>query len=240
MFTIARSRRVATGLPVAAACAVLAMSLTGCSIGGDPSSDSLSYDAGGPANTLRVKNLGGRIEVVAGDQSTIKVTETYTYTDGKPKTTHSLQNNELKLEATGCGSVGMGGKCDVRYKVEVPRDTATYLEGSGGSITVTGLSGTTYAKIGGGGVEVKDSTAKEVTAHSGGGGVILQFNGVPDKVEATTGGGSVSVKVPKGPYAVDTGDSGGRLSHVTVDVDSSSPHKIKATTGGGSVLVEAN
>ncbi|MFE2728085.1 hypothetical protein [Kitasatospora sp. NPDC059327] len=240
MFTTARSRRVVGALPIAAACAVLAMSLTGCSVGGDAKSDTLSYDAGGPANTLRVKNLGGRIEVVAGDQNTIKVSETYTYTDGKPKTTHSLQNNELKLEATGCGSVSMGGKCDVTYKVEVPRDTTTHLEGSGGSITVTGLSGTTYADIGGGGVEVKASTAKNVTAHSGGGSVAVQFTEVPDKVEATTGGGSVSVKVPKGSYAVDTGDTGGRLRHVTVDVDSNSPHKIKATTGGGSVVLEAN
>ncbi|MFJ9776071.1 hypothetical protein ACIRVF_33350 [Kitasatospora sp. NPDC101157] len=167
------------------------------------------------------------------------MTETYTYTDGKPKTSHSLQNNELKLESTGCGSVGMGGKCDVAYKVEVPRSTTTHLEGDGGSISVTGLSGATYAHIGGGSVEVKNSTAKDVNAHSGGGSVEVQFSEVPDNVEATNGGGSVTVTVPKGSYAVDTGDASGRLRDVTVNVDANSPHKIKATTGGGPISVEA-
>jgi len=229
------SRRLATGATKAALCAATASTLlTGCSK--QIKTDQSSYDVKDTITSLRVDDYEGAIEVVPGTGSAAKVTEKFEYTDGRPQTKHSVKGSELVLKNSGCGSAA--DKCGVRYRVEVPVNTATHLTLGGGDITVRGLSGTTYAKLEGGSVDIADSLAKTVTARVGGGDVTVTFTGVPDKVGASSEGGDVTVRLPQGRYAVDATTEGGRRS-VAVKTDSSSPHKIRARTEGGDVSVEA-
>ncbi|MFI9269664.1 DUF4097 family beta strand repeat-containing protein [Kitasatospora sp. NPDC052896] len=243
MSTKARSSTAARGGRWAVAVAVAAVAVTGlvsgCSVL-DSRTDSQSYQVTDAVKSVNVDDRGGSIEVVATDQSTVTVVETYTYSDGKPRTTHSVRDGELTLQANGCSSSGfghVGSKCDVSYRLEVPRATATHLTSDGGSISLEGLSGTTYAHTSGGAVDVHDSAATDVTAQTDGGSVDVRLDRTPDQVDAESGGGSVRIRVPKGSYAVDLdGSVTGRSVGVTTDPTST--HRIKAHTGGGSVSVE--
>ncbi|MGK4578684.1 DUF4097 family beta strand repeat-containing protein [Kitasatospora sp. HPMI-4] len=218
------------------ATAVAAVAFAGGCSAVESRTDSQTYDVADAVKSLRVEDRGGSIEVVATDRSTVKVVETYIYSEGRPRTSHSVQDGELTLRATGCGSTGLGAKCDVAYRVELPRSAATHLENNGGSISVEGLSGATYAHTDGGSVEISHSVAKDVTARTDGGSVNVGFDQTPDQVDAHSGGGAVSVRLPKGSYAVDLGGSVTNRS-VGVAVDPASPHRIKAHTDGGSVSV---
>ncbi|MFI5782813.1 hypothetical protein [Nocardia sp. NPDC051570] len=136
--------------------AVAAFTLTGGYSGLDRKTDSQTYDVADPVTAVRVENRGGAIDIVATDQHTVKVVETYTYSNDKPHTTRSVRDGELTLQATGCDSTGWFDHCGgVAYRVEVPRATATHLENGGGTITVQGLSGAVYAHTGGGTVSVQ-------------------------------------------------------------------------------------
>ncbi|UQA97553.1 hypothetical protein [Streptomyces halobius] len=147
MTTTPRSVRLTNGTKKAALCAVAASALlAGCSPAGSDQTESTSYEVKESVSALRMKNTGGKIEVVASDSKTIRVTETYTFDADKPKTEHSVSGNKLNLVSSGCG--GGSGTCDVDYRVQVPRTMQTHLENESGSITVHGLSGATNAQTG--------------------------------------------------------------------------------------------
>ncbi|MGW1895519.1 DUF4097 family beta strand repeat-containing protein [Streptomyces sp. NPDC002004] len=221
----------------AAVCAAVgvALSAAGCSFS-PAKTGKESYGVEQKVTSLRVDDYAGDVEVVAGSGDSVEVVEKYEYSDGKPRTEHSVRAGELLLKSSGCG--GDADKCSVKYRVEVPAATAVHLTVGGGDITVRGLSGATYAKSEGGQVRVAQSSAKDVTAGNGGGDVSVSFAAVPDKVDASTEGGDVTVRLPRGAYDVDARTEGGDRK-VDVRTDSGSPHKVTAHTEGGDVRVES-
>ncbi|MFF4038456.1 DUF4097 family beta strand repeat-containing protein [Streptomyces sp. NPDC001816] len=233
MTTKPQSLRITGGAKVAALCAVAASLLTACSLT-PPKTGEESYDVTEKITSLRVDDYAGSIEVVGGNGDTVKVTEKYEYSDGKPQTEHSAKSGELLLKNSGCGSGA--DKCGVKYIVEVPASTSTHLTLGGGEITVRGLSGATYAKSEGGSVQVSESGAKAVTALVDGGDASASFSAVPDRVRVESGGGDVTVRLPQGTYDVDAKTEGGDRK-VSVKTGPDSPHKIKAHTDGGDVSV---
>ncbi|MGK4582312.1 DUF4097 family beta strand repeat-containing protein [Kitasatospora sp. HPMI-4] len=210
--------------------------LTGC--GSDKvSTETQTYQVSEHITTLNVQSPGGTIEVVAGTQNTVQVTETLRYNGDKPKSTHTTSGAQLSLQASECGSGLFGDKvCEVGYRVEVPKDVAAHLHSSGGTIKVTGLAGATELSSDGGAIHADGLTAKQVTAKADGGSISVGFAAVPDQVTLTTSGGNVSTQLPDGVYAVDAGTTGGS-QQVQVKTDPSAPHRIKVHTDGGNISV---
>ncbi|MEU9479542.1 DUF4097 family beta strand repeat-containing protein [Streptomyces sp. NPDC048191] len=233
MTTTSQSSRLTNAAKLAALCAVTASLATACSLT-PPKSGEKSYEVTEKVTSLRVDDYAGSIEVVGGNSGAVKVTEKYEYSDGKPRTEHSVKGGELLLKNPGCGADA--DKCSVKYRVEVPAAVAAHLTLGGGEITVRGLSGTTYAKSEGGSVQVSESSAKTVTALVDGGDASASFAAVPDQVRVESGGGDVTVRLPQSTYAVTAQTDGGDRK-VAVKTDPASPHKIKAHTDGGDVSV---
>ncbi|MEU6070199.1 hypothetical protein ABZ864_38640 [Streptomyces sp. NPDC047082] len=120
-----------------------------------------SYDVTGRITALRVDDCAGSIEAVPTTGDSVKVVEKYQHSDGKPRTEHPVHDGQLLLKSSGCGSGA--DKCAVTYHVEVSATTPAHLTLGGGDIAARGLSGTTYAKSGGGSVDIADSSAKSLT-----------------------------------------------------------------------------
>ncbi|WP_274915862.1 DUF4097 family beta strand repeat-containing protein [Streptomyces sp. WZ-12] len=217
-------------------CAALTLLTTGCSlvVGGPQKSDQRTYGVDGTVRSLSATTHGGDIEIVPVDAGgTVKVTEKLKYDDAKPETSHTLKDGRLTLTSEDCS---YGHRCEVGYRVLLPRDASVDLHTSGGNVTVRGAGGGITAVTSGGDVTVEDTTARTAKLKTSGGNVEATLGAVPDEVSAHTSGGDVTVRVPKGSYAVDAGTSGGSRK-VTVATDEGSAHKISARSSGGDVSV---
>ncbi|MFC9230005.1 DUF4097 family beta strand repeat-containing protein [Streptomyces decoyicus] len=217
-------------------CAALTVLTTGCSLSGyGPTKDAeRTYTVRGTVTALSATTHGGNIEVVPVDAGgSVKVTEKYVYNDRKPNPEHGVKDGRLTLKAADCG---MGRKCEVNYRVLLPRNASVDLRTSGGDITVRGAAGGIAAETSGGDITVADSAARTAKAKTSGGDVDLALSTAPDEVSGRTSGGNVTIRLPKGSYAVNATTSGGTRK-VSVPTDEGSAHKVTARTSGGDVSV---
>ncbi|MFI1156816.1 DUF4097 family beta strand repeat-containing protein [Streptomyces sioyaensis] len=217
-----------------AALAVLVVA--GCSLPdyGPTKSAQRTYSVPGTVGALSATTHGGNIEIVPVDAGgSVRVTEKYRYNDRKPTPAHTVKDGRLTLKAAECG---MGRRCEVDYRVLLPRTASVDLHTSGGDITIRGTKGQIAAETSGGDVTVTDSAARTVRARTSGGNVDLALAAAPDEVAGRTSGGNVTIRLPKGAYAVDAATSGGHRK-VSVPTDGRSAHKVTARTSGGDVSV---
>ena len=112
----------------------------------------------------------------------------------------------------------------ISFKVFVPRNVSTDLSTSGGSISLTNLSGNLDFTTSGGSLNV-DNVSGKVNGRTSGGSINLENS--KDDIELTTSGGSIEAKNCDGKLRLVT--SGGSVHLKDLKGD------IKATTSGGSV-----
>ncbi|MGX7762662.1 DUF4097 domain-containing protein [Streptomyces angustmyceticus] len=208
----------------------------GCSLPGygPPKRSERTYTVPDKVTALTATTHGGDIEVVPVDTGgSVKVTEKYVYNESKPTPEHSVKGGRLTLKAAECG---MGRRCEVGYRVLLPRNASVELRTSGGDITVHGAAGGITAETSGGDINVADSPARTAKARTSGGDVDLALSAAPDEVSGRTSGGDVTIRLPKGSYAVDASTSGGDRE-VSVPTDEESAHKVMARSSGGDVTV---
>jgi DUF4097 and DUF4098 domain-containing protein YvlB len=221
-----------------AATALSGALLTGCAGGAasNAETDTRSFTVSDKVNALSIEASGGDIEVTGDSGSTVRVTETITYTGDRPKTGRQLSDGKLSLSAgPDCGPID-DSDCDLTYRVKVPSSLLSVrLLGLGGSITVRNLAGSVEAHTTGGSLRADKLAGKSLVARVSGGEMTGNFTRVPDKVDVEANGGNVSVKVPStASYAVDAKSTGGR-SKVSVTKDPGSARTIKLRTVGGDV-----
>ena len=113
---------------------------------------------------------------------------------------------------------------NISFKVFVPRNVSTDLETSGGSISLTNLSGTLEFSTSGGSLDV-DNVSGKVHGKTSGGSINLENS--KDDIQLSTSGGSIDAKNCDGKLRLST--SGGSLDLSDLKGD------IEATTSGGSV-----
>lgn len=217
-------------------CAAMTVLMTGCSLSGyGPTKKAeRTYSVEGRVTALSATTHGGNIDVVPIDAGgSIKVTEKYRYNDRKPSPQHTVKGGRLTLKAEDCG---MGRRCEVGYRVLLPRNASVDLHTSGGDITIHGTAGAINAETSGGDIRVADSTARTAKVRTSGGDVDVALSAAPDEVSGRTSGGNVTIRLPKGSYAVDAKTSGG-TSKVEVPTAAGSAHKVIARTSGGDVQV---
>lgn len=227
-----------SSLAAVAAATLSGALLTGCKGGAasNEETDTRSFTVSDKVTALSIEASGGDIEVTGDSGSTVRVTETITYTGDKPKTGRQVSDGKLSLSAgPDCGPID-DSDCDVTYHVKVPSTLLSVrLVGLGGNITVKNLAGSVEARTTGGSLRADELAVKSLVAKVSGGGMTGNFAQIPDKVDVEANGGNVSVKVPStASYAVDAKSTGGK-SKVSVTRDSGSPRTIRLRTVGGNV-----
>jgi hypothetical protein len=115
----------------------------------------------------------------------------------------------------------------ISFKVFVPKNVATDLSTSGGSISLTGLAGKQDFKTSGGSLHVKDVSGT-ITGRTSGGSIHVE--NATQNIDLTTSGGSIHAKNCKGDIKLNT--SGGSLDLSGLD------GTIKASTSGGGIRGE--
>ena len=113
---------------------------------------------------------------------------------------------------------------NISFKIFVPRNVSTDLSTSGGSISLTNLSGNLKFSTSGGSLDL-DNVGGNVDGRTSGGSINLENS--KDDIELATSGGSIDAKNCEGKLRLTT--SGGSLDLKDLKGD------IRATTSGGSI-----
>jgi Putative adhesin len=223
-------RRVA----VSALVAVVLGSLAACSAG-RTTTDEQSYEISEQVSALVVDGRAAAITVEAGE-GPVTVTEVYRYGDDRPGTSHRLDGTTLTLTDTGCQNDER--RCDVEFRVRVPRATTLTVTAKAGAVKVNGLAGNVMVTTEAGVVEANGLAGDEVTITTQAGATSLEFAKAPKAVKVSTQLGAVDVRLPTGTaYAVDVATDLG-ASDVSVQRDAASAHRIQVKTEVGAIRVK--
>ncbi|GAA3779938.1 DUF4097 family beta strand repeat-containing protein [Plantactinospora mayteni] len=203
---------------------------------------------------LTISKNNGDLDVRPADIDQVEVTRWFSGRSGiggTPKATWNLAGEELIL-TTRCGAIG--GACDVRYQVRVPKDVALTIDGDNGKISASGfdtalrirsdngavsvgdVSGDLTLHTDGGQLRATGITSGRVDAGSQNGEIHLSFTAVPDQVEVRTENGAVTVDVPHATYKVTTTTESGDV-RVDVPKDADSSHALTARTDNGPITL---
>jgi hypothetical protein len=137
----------------------------------------------------------------------------------------SIANNKLTATAKSKERITDWRKSlNISFKVFVTKNVSTDLTTSGGSISLTNVSGNQNFSTSGGSLNV-DNVSGTVDGRTSGGSINLENS--KDDIELTTSGGSIEAKNCDGKLRLST--SGGSLHLKDLKGD------IRATTSGGSV-----
>jgi len=112
----------------------------------------------------------------------------------------------------------------ISFKISVPRQVNSNLQTSGGSIKISGLSGSQDFKTSGGSLSVDDVSGNTRGATSGGSITVSASN---DNIDLATSGGSITAKDCTGKINLAT--SGGSLNMSNLN------GTVNAATSGGSI-----
>jgi DUF4097 and DUF4098 domain-containing protein YvlB len=197
--------------------------------------DEQSYDVAEQVESLIIDARAAAVKVEAGDGA-IKVTETYHYSEDKPRTSHEVSGTALRLTESGCATDEL--RCNVEFKIRVPAATAVQITTRAGAISLADLTGDVTVVTDAGAVEGKGIGADSVSVKTQAGATSLQFAEPPASVEASTELGAIAVKLPSGTsYAVDVSTTAGG-SDIKVQQDPASPHRLSLRTNLGAIKVE--
>jgi len=137
----------------------------------------------------------------------------------------SVVNNKLVATAKAKEKIrDWKNALSISFRIFVPQNVSTDLNTSGGSISLTNLSGKQDFTTSGGSLHVEKVSGK-VNGRTSGGSIDLEDS--KDDIELTTSGGSIDARNTQGTLKLVT--SGGSLKL------SGLKGNIKATTSGGSV-----
>ena len=214
--------------------AIVVLPLTACS-GGSTTNEELSYQINQPIAALIIDARAASVAVVVGD-GPVAVTEEYRYSKSKPVTAHQVEGQTLRLTESGCGNDEL--RCDIGYRITMPKTVSAEITAQAGAVKVDGLAGNVSVATQAGAVEGRSLTSAEVRVKTEAGAASLEFATAPDLVQATTSIGAVELRVPDTTaYAVDVKTSVG-ASSVGVRVDPESAHRVEVHTDVGSVKIQ--
>jgi Putative adhesin len=213
--------------------------------------------AAGDVTLVDVHNSAGSVVVRGSDRADDTIRVTTRVDHGLRRTGHSerIEGDRLVLD-TSC-PLFLTTFCEVRYTIDVPREIDLSVRGSGGSITVTDVTGDVDLDSDAGGVDVErvggdrlrmdsdagsvsaaDVRSTDVEATSDAGSVTVRFAGDPRTVRADSDAGGVELVLPPdgGPYRVEADSSAGGVE-TSVNTSRTSDRRITATSDAGSVTV---
>ena len=218
----------------AALTAIALLPLAACSAG-STTTEELSYQIDQSVTALVIAARAASVAIVVGD-GPVTVTEEHRYSRSKPTTAHRVEGQTLRLTESGCGDDEL--RCDVEYRIRMPKAISAEITAQAGAVRVDGLAGNVHVTTEAGAVEGRALTSDEVIIKTEAGAASLEFAEAPTLVQTTTSMGAVEVRVPgTTAYAVDVQTSVGGSS-VGVEQDPASAHRIEVHTDLGAVKIE--
>ncbi|MBO0803091.1 MAG: DUF4097 family beta strand repeat protein [Nocardiopsaceae bacterium] len=192
-----------------------------------------TYAVTAPVRTVTI-DAGGTITVTGTrKRGPVRVTESPSYSVTPPSATHTVKGSALTLGYT-CKSQLI---CSVSYDVTVPRGTAVHVDGHGGSVTLTSLSGPVTAQTSTGLISATGLSGRSAALKSDAGGINATFTAPPASVQASTDVGSVTIGVPGSAAYQVNADAIVGVSNVSVRHAASTRHVITAHSDLGDITV---
>ena len=209
--------------------------------GGEPYlSQSFSINGSGD---LKVETSGSSVAVTGTSGNSVTI-DMYVKYKGKEIDTESAEvealledyeldfsqnGNTITLIAKKSGSWGWNSDngLNLTFKILVPHTMSTNINSSGGSISLTEITGEQEINTSGGSINVSKSDGKLLTRSSGGSFRLEEFRG---DVSVKTSGGSVKISQVEGDISI--GSSGGSVSLEEIN------GSIDASTSGGSIKAQ--
>jgi hypothetical protein len=203
---------------------------------------SQSFSLSGPGD-LQVETSGSAITVSGTSGNTVTIDMYVKYKgneiDGESAEVEELledytldfsQNgNTISVVAKRSGNWGWdsNNKLSLAFKISVPHAMSSNIKSSGGSISLTEITGKHEISTSGGSVQILKSKGELFTKSSGGSFRLEDFSG---NVSVQTSGGSVKVSQLTGDLEI--GSSGGSVNLEEID------GSINANTSGGSIKAQ--
>ncbi|MER5489806.1 DUF4097 family beta strand repeat-containing protein [Streptomyces sp. NPDC002454] len=251
------SRPRRTLLLVTAGAALLA--LVGCSSDAEEDSTPDRRSFALPGTTLTVDSDGSALELVPADHEEVRVTRWFQgrkLIGSSPTFSWRMQNDQLTLRHDCSGFIAV---CDLKHRIEVPRDTSVTVRNGDGSVRASGFrspldittrsgsvrvhdtSGALTLRSSDGSISAEGVRSRRVTARTDDGSLRLSLAAVPGRVAARSSDGSVTIALPRGEheatrYRVEARSGDGSVT-VSVPRDERSRHSVSARSGNGSVTV---
>ncbi len=194
---------------------------------------------------LHVETSGAAVSVSGTSGNAVKI-DMYVKHKGKEIETESAEveelledyeleflqeGNEITVKAKRKGSWGWdsSNKLNLAFKISVPHDMSTSIKSSGGSISLSEITGFHEVNTSGGSIKILKSEGELETKSSGGSIRVEEFRG---DVSLQTSGGSVKVSQLTGDLQISS--SGGSVNLEEID------GSINANTSGGSIKAHLN
>ena len=115
----------------------------------------------------------------------------------------------------------------ISFKISIPKQVNNNLQTSGGSIHISGLSGTQNFKTSGGSLTVESVSGKIAGVTSGGS---ITVSNSSDNIDLKTSGGSITARDCSGKINLKTSGGSVKMSHLDGIID--------ASTSGGSITAD--
>ena len=203
---------------------------------------------------VEVRNPTGRVEVVGSDVDQITIRSEVSHGLRRTGHGHRMDGDRLVIWGT-CPVIGSSW-CEVKYRIEVPRDmavdvrSATRVElravggpveakASNGSIDAVGLSGSVVLHSTNGDVDVERHRGDDLVATTTNGDVDVAIEVPPRRVEARSTNGDVVVALPPSEvlrYRVTVESRNGDRTNEVI-TDPNADREVSARTRNGDATV---
>lgn len=154
-----------------------------------------TFDAAG-IKKLALEQASGKVEILGTDAKTATVTATKGRFDDACELSMATKGSELVVRNKE-PSLDFNRKCQVDFKIEVPKQVAMDLKVGAGDVTIDGVKGTLEYKLGNGDLRVKDADLAEVDGKSGSGDV--EIAGHVGDAELKIGAGNAKITLDRAP-----------------------------------------
>lgn len=193
------------------------------------------------SGNLKVETSGSSVSVTGTGGNKVTV-EMYVKYDGREiemkneEVEKELENYNLDISQSG-NTVNVNikkkinssrtNKLNLSFKIQIPEETSSEIQSSGGSISIDGLTGNQQIATSGGSIQVVNSRGSVESKSSGGSFKAENFEG---NVKVESSGGSIKVSQLTGDLEINT--SGGSVNLEEIS------GSIVANTSGGSIKAE--
>jgi DUF4097 and DUF4098 domain-containing protein YvlB len=182
-----------------------------------------------PGGTFSLESDVGSVRVTGSDRSDIRLVITSTRDDFESRYRLDIDESAdrvgVRVDRRGSGWFSWSG--NVRFEIEVPRETVLDLGTAGGSIEAAGIRARTDLGTSGGKIVARE-IGGELSADTSGGGITIE--NVDGDVHADTSGGGIRIAGVRGSVHADTSGGGIEIDGVEGDVE--------AETSGGPIRID--
>jgi DUF4097 and DUF4098 domain-containing protein YvlB len=245
------SRLAVCALLVPLACAVAACDMSLGNLAGRAVDEWTRTYPLSPGGEVHIGNTNGRIEVEAGDGTSVeikaeRIARAATDEGARellPRITikEEVSPDRVSVETERMSGIMIGANYEVRYHVRAPKTAAIDVSNTNGAVVIRGSGGKVAARTTNGSVTTRDLTGP-VEARTTNGSVNVDMASIKgDRIALRTTNGSLTLHVPDDAKAdvVATWTNGGiSVSDVKVDVSERSRRRFEGRINGGGAPIE--